>query len=59
MNPDDAGFFIPVNVGQLNSQNPSIQYNAGTCFKNIKFTYSQSNNENGDIGDIVLNIDTE
>jgi len=33
--PDDPGVFIPVNVGQLNTQHNSITYTAGTCYKNI------------------------
>ena len=40
MGPDDAGVFIPVNVGQLNKANSQITYTAGTCYQNIKFSFS-------------------
>jgi hypothetical protein len=37
--PDDAGVFIPISVGALNNKQKVITYDAGTCYKNIVFSY--------------------
>ena len=40
VDPDDPGFFIPVEAGRLSPLNPSFTFSGGRCFKNTKFTYS-------------------
>lgn len=57
--PDDAGFFIPVNVGALNSQQNTITYTGGKCFKNIKFSLAENLSGDGTTGDVTVTIDTE
>jgi hypothetical protein len=59
MQPDDPGYFIPVEAGRLSTDNPTFTYTGGRCFKNTKFTYSQSGDSALDIGDVTLTIDTE
>lgn len=58
LDPDEAGYFIPVSVGALNSEQPEISYTAGTCFKNIKFSYAQTG-FGEEVGDVTVTIDTE
>lgn len=58
VDPEDPGFFIPVEAGRLSPSNPSFTFTGGRCFKNTKFTYSQSGDSN-DIGDVTLTVDTE
>lgn len=58
LSPDDAGYFFPINVGIVNSNNPSISFTDGMCFQSIKFTYSQTGDDN-DIGDVTVTVDTE
>ena len=59
MSPDDPGAFIPVNVGSLNAQRNSITYTAGTCYKNIQFSFTQTGDgSNGESADVTLNIST-
>jgi hypothetical protein len=57
--PDDAFFFIPVNVGELNAANPSITYTNGKCFKNIKFSFEQQLSGDGQSGEATITVDTE
>lgn len=59
INPDDAGVFIPVNVGALNAETSSITYNSGKCFKNIRFSFAEAFAEDGLSGDVTLVVDTE
>ena len=37
--PDDPAVFIPISVGALNNKQSTITYDAGTCYKNIVFSY--------------------
>ena len=57
-NGTDAGYFIPVAVGHINLDQPTVTYGNGLCFKNITFSYSQSGTGN-DVGDVTITIDTE
>ena len=57
--PDDAGYFIPVNVGSLNAETQSITYTNGKCFKNIKFSFAQALAADGQSGDVTVTVDTE
>lgn len=57
--PDDAGFFIPVNVGPLNADQSSITYTNGKCFKNIKFSFGEALSADESTGDVTITVDTE
>ncbi len=55
--PDDPAVFIPISVGALNSKQSTITYDAGTCYKNIVFSYSQSGSGD-EIGDVTVTVET-
>jgi hypothetical protein len=59
MNPDDAGVFIPINVGALNADQSSISYTSGTCFKNINFSFASTLSAETGLGDVTVTVDTE
>lgn len=56
--PTDAGYFIPVEVGSINSKENTITYEGGLCFKKFTFSYEHSGDDN-DIGDVTVTIDAQ
>ena len=57
INPGDAGVFIPVSVGQLNTKTDTITYTAGTCYEKIQFSFSQTGDgSDGQAADVTLNV---
>ncbi|CDW80089.1 UNKNOWN [Stylonychia lemnae] len=56
--PDEAGYFIPVEAGSVSNAQPTTVFTSGLCFQNVTFTYQQSGNEN-DIGDVTITVDAQ
>jgi hypothetical protein len=58
VDPDEAGYFIPISAGVVSPGSGPVTFTNGLCFESITFTYYQTGSDN-DIGDVMITVDTE
>lgn len=59
-NPDDAGYFIPILIGDLKKQDDVVFYTKGRCFSDITFRlhYNGLNSDGTSFETATLTVDT-